>query len=776
MLAFMTETISTSDSRVRRLRVSDTAVGCLVVLCLSCLAPLASGQDLPSLVRFIDDDSLNFSPPTFSTDAQAIALDVAVLRKLRRGDFVPVEVGPGDVRNLELTEVGDFINGDQVFRVQGQDQGAYFSLVLTLGSRSLYGHLSSAQGIYQIVAAPAESGFAGWLYRPRGLESSSAGFQNDYVIRKPDPEAMTPAALPLLLGNTQSQQGSSNQAATQSGISDSNFKITQKFSRQTVRLDQTVEIQLQFENVSTTSHKGLSVDIYFVLENSFLNLAPGQCTSQLSTSQQKVLHCVLGDFAPGEKKSFVYSVLATEQSKPHIISTAIVGSVRSDVYINVVDDVRTDQDGDGISDFNEQLLGTDALDPNSVDRSNSTIDVMAVYTPGARDLYPFGIETRINQLISVANQVYQDSGVAITLRPVYHGLVNYNDTADMDTALSAIIDKTDPAFAEIDKLRNTYGADLVILFRPLGAERGKCGLAPVGGLHTEGDFSNTIEKQYAYSNIGIDCPVDLVVAHELGHNMGLTHSHLEDGMGGTFNFSTGYGVDSAFVTVMAYPGAFKTNTRIALFSSPDLDCQGFPCGVDSQTEFGADAVQSLNLVRHQLANYYPTRIPDLPVHMVATLDGTDTTAAIALAASIDGGLSYVQNISPADRTDVSADIHVDSRHVGKTGFVTALVQFGNKGYFQLHADGSKTPWDGSRQGLSSFAEISALRGLEHLKLLDDFQPVEDLIGQQISIYLAYQLTGSGELIYTPEPLVINVVAPSAPVFSTATANLTDLPQ
>ena len=50
-------------------------------------------------------------------------------------------------------------------------------------------------------------------------------------------------------------------------------------------------------------------------------------------------------------------------------------------YVNVVEDIRLDTDGDGISDFNEMLLATDASDPGSVDASNSVIDILAsVYT------------------------------------------------------------------------------------------------------------------------------------------------------------------------------------------------------------------------------------------------------------------------------------------------------------------------------------------------------------------------------------------------------------
>src|SRR5690606_23525590 len=121
----------------------------------------------------------------------------------------------------------------------------------------------------------------------------------------------------------------------------------------------------------------------------------------------------------------------------------------------------------------------------SVNEDNSIIDVMALYTTDAATLYGGHARTRINQLIAIANQIYADSGVHITLRPVYHGKVNVAGTAaDFDTTLQALTNKTHPAFADVDRLRAEHGADLVILFRPQGAESSRCGLANLGGYNT----------------------------------------------------------------------------------------------------------------------------------------------------------------------------------------------------------------------------------------------------------------------------------------------------
>ena len=155
--------------------------------------------------------------------------------------------------------------------------------------------------------------------------------------------------------------------------------------------------------------------------------------------------------------------------------------------------------------------------------------------------------------------------------------------------------------------------------------------------------------------------------------MGLSHSHLEDGSGGTFNFSTGYGVEGQFVTVMAYPGAFNTQTRVSLFSNPLQDCLGFDCGVDAEHEFGANAVQSLNLVRHQIANYFPTRVPELPNAAISTSSGDASTANISIAASRDGGLSFTKKVGTTDSVSIEADVQIDEQHIGLHGGIYVLI-------------------------------------------------------------------------------------------------------
>ncbi len=719
----------------------------------------------------IEQVGTHYKPPSYVETSQLIAVDVAQLENIELGAELSLQIN--DVRQLRLNLVmlHSYINGDQVIRAEGGSDDLFLSLTLTLGQHNLFGSMNSGDESFQIYAIANSDNalYQGWLYKPGNFLSHGRGFQNDFVIIDKTSKAKAiekPAAkiistLPLqtdaVKGPTNTVPDDKDEATVSTpGINESNFRISQRFSHSNVIVGNSIDANLEFENISEQIHNDLYVEIFFVLENTKLLTAPGECRQQLSLSLQKILYCELGDFQANEKKTFTYRVATDEGSKPQVISSVIMGDIRVDGVVNVVEDIRIDSDNDGISDFNEMLLSTDTANPDSVDHSNSVIDVLTLYTPAAAVLYPNGVQTRINQLISVANQTYIDSGVGITLRPVYHGSVDYNDNDDMDTALNHLLEKTHSAFAEVDELRETFGADVVMLFRPAQPGDGRCGLAPVGGVNTNGDFSASVERQSAYSYIVVDCPADIVAAHELGHNMGLTHSHLEDGSGGTFDFSTGYGVDGQFATVMAFPAAFNTQVRVPLFSSPSHDCLGFSCGVEADAEFGADAVQSLNLVRHQIANYYPTRVPDLPATAISTLSGEPTGANISIAASSDGGLTFANLVTTRDSVNLEANVEIDKSHLGMHGAIFVLIGLDGQDFFQLNEVGELEEWDKTVEGLIAFSGLKSLRQSEHLTIMDGFRFGSAFSNRRLSVFIAYWVESTGELVYTRSPFTLSI--------------------
>ena len=234
-----------------------------------------------------------------------------------------------------------------------------------------------------------------------------------------------------------------------------------------------------------------------------------------------------------------------------------------------------------------------ANDVNSDDVA--VVDAYILYNDAVVQLYgATGALTRINHIVAVTNDIYQASNVKISLNALRIDKVDYPQIYDSEQALEHATGQgaNQAFFAEERQIRDAIGADAMILFRP-GVSDGTCGIAWVNSSF----YSNT----YMVSHSSIDCGDD-TNAHELGHNMGLSHSRRQGSTGGTYPFALGYGVDGEFTTVMAYASSFAWGTDLYKFSSPDLDCKGQPCGIDrNDATNGADAVYALNQKRFDIA-------------------------------------------------------------------------------------------------------------------------------------------------------------------------------
>lgn len=301
----------------------------------------------------------------------------------------------------------------------------------------------------------------------------------------------------------------------------------------------------------------------------------------------------------------------------------------------------------------------------NIDNSVQHIDLLGLYSstrpPEVSDR---DMEEIINNAVTLTNEIFRNSGV--------HIRINLLDVLEIDTGESSIsfFDLADqyryaePPFLEVQQQRYKIGADLVALFHYSLNDYDPCGYAFFGVQY------NLLFPENMISIVDPNCD-ERVLAHEIGHNMGLGHA---SGERSNFSYGVGYlDLENEFYTVMS-PGYVNTEESL-LFSSPYLNCKDKPCGIGNEDySNSANAVLALNRVRYAVAGLVSenTELPEFEREpTIITYFDVDTLISYlqdenwrsCLTPLLDALTSEIYEITCADRGIVSVESAASFRNI-----------------------------------------------------------------------------------------------------------------
>ncbi len=696
--------------------------------------------------------------PANAVNAQAVTLSATTLDALAIGSELTLTIA-GQELIFEVVTEQRFANGDRGFRavLAGSDGSQIISM--TTSATTVMATIYAAQDKYVLQAASIAGGFAGYVYS----ESSRIW--------------MLPMDEGASAGSSRAGSLSQGGLLLQEAVSSADVSIRQSFSAKPVIIGSTLDATIEITNNTAAVINGETLKIQDIFDKAeYLDSSVG-CTLknvQYSDGTFKELHCPVNNLAAGAKFSVSYSVRPTAKSSPSIGSNVVLDRANDTALITAVYDTLKDTDNDGISDFNENILGTNLNSASSGPQqgANAEIDLLLVYTQRfVADSSTGNPIQDLNQLMQETNDMYATSGVGITFRVAAYRQVNYTETTGLSPMIAAM-DEGKGVFQDINYQRMASGADLVVLLDGFNEGSDKvCGLAHAGGTGTFGDFSATSSQAVFAVNYragvesgrGAGCD-NMTVAHEIGHLLGLGHSWVEQNKegetSGTFPWALGHGVTGSFHTIMAYDEHFPNGVQLPLFSNPRRNnCKEQACGVprDNATS-GADAVMALNTVRFQASRYFSPR----PAVSLINANGTATGASLRAGTIRTGGpqgtsTTFGTQFAGTDALSLAGDLSIDPAHIGRTGKTHMVIAAPGVGFFQVSASGAYIPWDGNPATLQGSITSRPLNAIEQLTVFKNLAFASVGIPQvSLTVYFAYSVDGTDTFVYSSAGVPITI--------------------
>ncbi|MCP5045949.1 MAG: hypothetical protein GY940_02185 [bacterium] len=236
--------------------------------------------------------------------------------------------------------------------------------------------------------------------------------------------------------------------------------------------------------------------------------------------------------------------------------------------------------------------------------SGSSIDVLVVYNAAARAGAggTSAMNSTINLAISETNTGYGNSGVNPDVNLVHAAEVSYTESGSIFTDKSRLQGTSDGYMDTVHSLRDTYGADVVVLITEGGG--GYCGVASLMW-----SVSNSF-KTSAFCVVKRSCATGYYsFAHEIGHLMGARHDRYVDNTDNSpYAYNHGFvNVADNWRTIMGYNTECSDNatscTRLNYWSNPNKTYGGDPMGVADGDPAAADNRKTLNNTAYTVANF-----------------------------------------------------------------------------------------------------------------------------------------------------------------------------